>query len=406
MNRYSLSILALLVISLTQGQDLQSYILEAEANNLELQALGYKNDIALEKVNEVNSLPNTELGFGFFVHETETRTGAQKLRFSVRQMMPWFGTITARQNYASTLANVEYENLVLAQRKLRLAVAQSYYILFAIQAKKDVLDDNIKLINTYETIALNAVSVGKASLVDVLKLQMRQNELNRQKELLNQASRKEETAFNHLLNRDPEMNVPLVSDLTIPELDVLNDDDAIELHPELVKYDKLFASVTGAELVNKKESSPNLGLGIEYVSVEARSGLEIEDNGKDMLMPMLNLSIPIFSHKYKSQTVQNNLKQQALLSEKNNRRNQLVDILVAAQSERESARISYQTFSLNIEKAIYSLDLLLKNYEVQSKDFKDLLETQELLFNLEVAKIDALKNYYSQSAIINYLSNQ
>jgi len=406
MNRYSLSILALLVISLTQGQDLQSYILEAEANNLELQALGYKNDIALEKVNEVNSLPNTELGFGFFVHETETRTGAQKLRFSVRQMMPWFGTITARQNYASTLANVEYENLVLAQRKLRLAVAQSYYILFAIQAKKDVLDDNIKLINTYETIALNAVSVGKASLVDVLKLQMRQNELNRQKELLNQASRKEETAFNHLLNRDSEMKVSLVSDLTLPELDVLNDDNAIELHPELVKYDKLFASVTGAELVNKKESSPNLGLGIEYVSVEARSGLEIEDNGKDMLMPMLSLSIPIFSHKYKSQTVQNNLKQQALLSEKNNRRNQLVDILVAAQSERESARISYQTFSLNIEKAIYSLDLLLKNYEVQSKDFKDLLETQELLLNLEVAKIDALKNYYSQSAIINYLSNQ
>ena len=406
MNRYSLSILALLVISLTQGQDLQSYILEAEANNLELQALGYKNDIALEKVNEVNSLPNTELGFGFFVHETETRTGAQKLRFSVRQMMPWFGTITARQNYASTLANVEYENLVLAQRKLRLAVAQSYYILFAIQAKKDVLDDNIKLINTYETIALNAVSVGKASLVDILKLQMRQNELNRQKELLNQASRKEETAFNHLLNRDSEMNVSLVSDLTLPELDVLNDDNAIELHPELVKYDKLFASVTGAELVNKKESSPNLGLGIEYVSVEARSGLEIEDNGKDMLMPMLSLSIPIFSHKYKSQTVQNNLKQQALLSEKNNRRNQLVDILVAAQSERESARISYQTFSLNIEKAIYSLDLLLKNYEVQSKDFKDLLETQELLLNLEVAKIDALKNYYSQSAIINYLSNQ
>jgi len=406
MNRYSLSILALLVISLTQGQDLQSYILEAEANNLELQALGYKNDIALEKVNEVNSLPNTELGFGFFVHETETRTGAQKLRFSVRQMMPWFGTITARQNYASTLANVEYENLVLAQRKLRLAVAQSYYILFAIQAKKDVLDDNIKLINTYETIALNAISVGKASLVDVLKLQMRQNELNRQKELLNQASRKEETAFNHLLNRDSEMNVSLVSDLTLPELDVLNDDNAIELHPELVKYDKLFASVTGAELVNKKESSPNLGLGIEYVSVEARSGLEIEDNGKDMLMPMLSLSIPIFSHKYKSQTVQNNLKQQALLSEKNNRRNQLVDILVAAQSERESARISYQTFSLNIEKAIYSLDLLLKNYEVQSKDFKDLLETQELLLNLEVAKIDALKNYYSQSAIINYLSNQ
>ena len=406
MNKYSFITLAILAIGFAQGQDLQSYILEAEANNLELQALGYKNDIALEKVNEMNSLPNTEFGFGFFVQETETRTGAQKLRFSVRQMMPWFGTITARQNYASTMADVEYENLVLAQRKLRLTIAHSYYKLYAIQAKNDVLDDNIKLIKTFEEIALNAVSVGKATLVDVLKLQMKQNELDRQQELLNQTYRKEATAFNHLLNRDLEMSITMVSDLTLPEQDLLNDDAAIELHPELVKYDKLFASVTEYELVNKKESAPNLGFGIEYVNVEARSGLEFEDNGKDMLMPMVSLSIPIFSHKYRSQTVQNNLTQQALLSEKNNKRNQLIDVLVAAQSERESARISYETFSANIEKAKFSLDLLLKNYEVQNIDFKDLLEIQELLLNLEVAKIDALTNYYSQSAIINYLSKQ
>ncbi len=406
MNKYSFITLAILSISIAQGQDLQSYILEAEANNLELQALGYNNDIALEKIKEANSLPNTDIGFGYFVHENETMNGPQKFRVSVGQMIPWFGTITARENYASTLADVEYENLVLAQRKLRLAVSQSYYMLFAIQAKNDVLDENIRLVKTYESIALNAVSVGKASLVEVLKLQMTQNELNRQKEMLNQTKRKEATAFNHLLNRDLGMSIPLVSDLIMPEQDDIYDDAAIELHPELVKYDKLFESVTGAQLVNKKESSPNLGLGIEYVNVEARKGIELENNGKDMLMPMVSLSIPIFSNKYRSQTVQNNVKQQALLSEKNNKRNQLIDILVEAQSERESARISYETFSANIEKAKFSLELLLKNYEVQNIDFEGLLEIQELLLNLEVAKIDALTNYYSQSAIINYLSKQ
>ncbi len=406
MNKYSFITLAILSISIAQGQDLQSYILEAEANNLELQALGYNNDIALEKIKEANSLPNTDIGFGYFVHENETMNGPQKFRVSVGQMIPWFGTITARENYASTLADVEYENLVLAQRKLRLAVTQSYYMLFAIQAKNDVLDENIRLVKTYESIALKAVSVGKASLVEVLKLQMTQNELNRQKEMLNQTKRKEATAFNHLLNRDLGMSIPLVSDLIMPEQDDIYDDAAIELHPELVKYDKLFESVTGAQLVNKKESSPNLGLGIEYVNVEARKGIELENNGKDMLMPMVSLSIPIFSNKYRSQTVQNNFKQQALLSEKNNKRNQLIDILVEAQSERQSARISYETFSANIEKAKFSLELLLKNYEVQNIDFEDLLEIQELLLNLEVAKIDALTNYYSQSAIINYLSKQ
>ena len=52
------------------------------------------------------------------------------------------------------------------------------------------------------------------------------------------------------------------------------------------------------------------------------------------------------------------------------------------------------------------LDLLIKNFEVQNKNFTDVLDLQELLLNLEVSKIEAVQSYYSQSTIINYLSNQ
>ena len=85
---------------------------------MEIQAYSFRYDVATEKTNEVNSLPNTELGFGVFTSEPETRTGAQKMRFSIKQMMPWFGTITARQNYTSSIANALYEDLVVAQRQL------------------------------------------------------------------------------------------------------------------------------------------------------------------------------------------------------------------------------------------------------------------------------------------------
>ena len=157
----------------TKAQSLESYLQEAEQNSPMIQALELRYNIAKEKVNEVNTLPNTTVAAGYFVSEPETRTGAQRARFSVSQMLPWFGTITARENYASSMAETEYAEIVIAKRKLALSLAQSYYNLYGIQAKQKVLQENIELLKTYETLALTSVEVGKASAVDILKLQIR-----------------------------------------------------------------------------------------------------------------------------------------------------------------------------------------------------------------------------------------
>jgi cobalt-zinc-cadmium efflux system outer membrane protein len=86
------------------AQELQTFILEALTNNPEIKKFELQYRIASEKVNEVNTLPNTEFGLGYFVSEPETRTGAQRFKLSVKQMMPWFGNIAARENYVSSLA--------------------------------------------------------------------------------------------------------------------------------------------------------------------------------------------------------------------------------------------------------------------------------------------------------------
>ena len=51
-------------------------------------------------------------------------------------MLPWFGTITARENYVSSLADAKYEDIVIAKRKLMASVSQSYYNLYAIKQNK------------------------------------------------------------------------------------------------------------------------------------------------------------------------------------------------------------------------------------------------------------------------------
>ena len=60
------------------AQQLETLINEALENNPEIQKFELQYERAAEKVNEVNTIPNTEFGVGYFVSEPETRTGAQR----------------------------------------------------------------------------------------------------------------------------------------------------------------------------------------------------------------------------------------------------------------------------------------------------------------------------------------
>jgi len=386
------------------AQDLATYIQEAEKNNPEIQAFELRYNIAEEKVNEVNTLPNTDVSVGYFVSEPETRTGAQRARFSVKQMLPWFGTITARENYASSMAETQYVDIAIAKRKLALAVSQSYYKLYAIRAKQLVLDKNIELLETYERLALTSVEVGKASAVDVLRLQIRQNELVQQKEVLEQDYLAEQVKFNNLLNRDEDITVSVVEDMFIPDEDALILTENLQLNPELMKYDKLYESVEQSELLNQKESAPNIGFGLDYVPVSERPDMNFVDNGKDIVMPMVTLSIPIFNNKYKSVTKQNELKQLQIQSQKADRLNKLETLLADAQYSRETTRIKFNIQSDNLKQANDAEEILIKNYETGTIDFNDVLDVQELQLKFQINLIESIKGYYIQYALINYLT--
>ena len=387
------------------AQQLQNYIEEALANNPEIQKFELQHRRASEKVNEINAIPNTEFGVGYFVSEPETRTGAQRFKVSVKQMLPWFGTITSRENYVNSLADAKYEDIVIAKRKLMLSVSQSYYNLYANKAKQKVLIENINLLKTYETMALTAVEVGRASAVDVLRLQMRQNDLQQLKEVLQQQFLAEQTNFNNLLNRENKVTVTTVDSLTIPLEDFEINIENLEVHPELLKYDKIYQSIGKSEFLNQKKSSPMIGFGLDYINVEPRPDMTFTDNGKDIVMPMVTLSIPIFNKKYKSVTKQNELEKQEINYQKQERLNSLETLLDKAINERVAARISNNTATKNLNRTKDAEDILIKSYETGTIDFNDVLDIQELQLKFQIGQIEAVKTYYVQSTIINYLVN-
>lgn len=405
MKRLYIILFMLSMFGISNAQQLDVLVDEALANNPEIQTFELKYQVAKERVNEANTLPNTELGVGYFVSEPETRTGAQRFKISAKQMLPSFGAITAGENYINSLADAVYEDITIVKRKLVASVSQSYYNLYAIKEKQVVLDENIELLKIYEKLALTSVEVGKASAVDVLRLQMRQNELKQLRQILEQNYLAELTTFNKLLNRDKNTEVIIVNGLVMPLEGELINSDNLALHPELLKYDKLYTSVEQSELLNQKESNPMLGFGLDYIAVSERPNMDFSDNGKDIVMPMVSVSIPIFNNKYKSKSKQNELKQQEILAQKESRLNTLETLLDKAIKSSNSARISYDTQTKNLKQAKDAETILVKSYETGTIDFNDVLDVQELQLKFQMNQIESIKNYYLQRTIINYLTN-
>ena len=385
------------------AQSLQNYIDEAMLTNPTIQSFELRHKISEEKINEANWIPNTEISAGYFVSEPETRVGAQRARIGFKQMLPWFGTISARENYASSMAEAEYVEVTIAKRKLALSVAETYYLLYEIRAKQLVLAENIQLLETYEQLALTSIEVGKASAVDVLRLQIRQNELVQEKEVLAEQQEGIQAAFNKLLNRNYDLPVATVSSLEIPEDTLVANYDALLLNPELLKYDTLYESVTQSELLNQRDGLPMVGFGLDYLPVSERTDANPIDNGKDVLMPMVSVSIPLFNKRYKSISRQNQLRQQEIETQKLHRLNLLETAFAQAISQRNQARIKFDAQSKNVKQAKDAEEILIKNYETGTIDFNDVLDIQELQLKFQTNQISAIKTYYLQSAIVNYL---
>ena len=265
--------------------------------------------------------------------------------------------------------------------------------------------NNRCLLKTYERLALTSVEVGNASAVDVLRLQIRQNELEQSKEVLNAEYQAEQTLFNNLLNRDENTQVDAYDGFTVPDVDPVFVEGDLQLHPELVKYDKLYELVTKSELLNQKEALPNLGFGLDYIPVTERPAMDFSDNGKDIIMPMVSLSIPIFNNRYKSISKQNELRQQEITAQKAERTNKLETFLSEAINQRDAYRIRFNVQQRNIEKANDAEEILIKSYETGTIDFNDVLDVQELQLKFQTNQIESIKGYYIQSANINYLKS-
>jgi len=396
----------LVLISMgSYSQTLEEYFKIAAENNPGLLSQYKEFEAVLQKVPQVSTLPDPSLSFGYFVSPVETRVGPQKARFSLTQMFPWFGTLKTQGDAVALMAEAKYQSFLDAKNKLYYEVSAAYFPLYELQEWMKIEERNIEILESYKTISNSKFKNGVGTLVDVLRVDIFLKESQTNLEILKKKERPLLATFNKLLNRSDFEPVTISETLEIDMLSFDNGKNSLLVdHPLLNSLELKVKAVEASERAAIKQGFPKIGLGLDYVMVDKRNDMVVPDNGKDVLMPMVTLSLPIFRKKYKAAVKETQLMQESYTLQKTEMTNSLLSNYEMAFFDIEQQTELVLLFDEQITESEQALNLLFTSYGNSGKDFEEVLRMQQQLLKYDKLKITALKQYKIALAKLNYIT--
>ncbi|NHE55935.1 TolC family protein [Cyclobacterium plantarum] len=387
------------------AQTLEDYFQIAAENNPGLLAK-YKNfEAAIQRVTQVSTLPDPNLSFGYFISPVETRVGPQQARFSLTQMFPWFGTLSAQKDAASLLAEAKYQEFLDARNKLYYQVAASYYPLYELEKLISIEAENQRILSSYKEIATVQFQNDKGSMVDALRVDIMLKDATTELSILNQKKKPLETRFNKLLNRDENESIEIIDSLQIKRIiPDFRKDSLLLANPLLEELDLKVQASQAQERAAIKQGLPKFGVGLDYVIVGERTDATISDNGKDVLMPMVTMSLPIFRGKYKAAQNEAQLMQESYEFQKEEVSNRLISSYEMIWFEIQKQLKLIELFEEQIQESEQSLNLLFSAYSNSGKEFEEVLRMQQQILKYQRLKATALSDYHITLAELDYIT--
>lgn len=392
------------------AQTLDDYLKIAAENNPGLQAKYREFEAAIQKVEQVNTLPDPNFSFGYFISPVETRVGPQRARFSLTQMFPWFGTLKAQGDAAALMAEAKYQSFLDARNRLYYQVAAAYYPLYELNQWKEIERENIEILESYKTITNKKFENGAGTMVDFLRVDIMLKDATSNLSILNDKEAPLLTRFNKLLNREEDALVIVEDSLFAQALpDNFRKDSLLTNNPMLEELDLKIASSEASEEVAYKQGLPKFGVGLDYVMVGERTDLASDmaapqDNGKNALMPMVSVSIPIFRSKYKAAVKEAQLMQESYALQKEDFANTLTSNYEMAWFEIQQQQELLELYAQQIQESNQALNLLFTAYGNSGKEFEEVLRMQQQLLKYEKMKATAETQYQIALARLNYLT--
>ena len=178
-----------------------------------------------------------------------------------------------------------------------------------------------------------------------------------------------------------------------------------ERNPKLKVLDFMEAKEKLAVELAKKNFYPDVSLGVDYVQTDRRSDIHPSDNGKDPIVAILSMNIPIWHRKYHAILREAEARRRAVIQERGEKENQLTaDLEMALYGFRDGERKIDLYRDALIPKARQTMNVTQQAYAVDKASFLDFIDAQRVLLEFQLSHERAVANHAQRLAEIEMLT--
>ncbi len=399
--KYKILAFLLMMQLVLNGQSVEELIIQAQEYNPGLKALRLDYEAALQKADQVNDWPDPKVNLALGVLPIETRLGAQRFRIGVSQMIPWKGSLAAKSDAANAMAEVKSYSDEVKEIDIEYAIRNGYATLQFLESKKGIIEERLEVLDALEELAKSAVRAGKGKLSNVLFIERKRESLKANLILIDKKIEQPTVMINRWTGK------PLDTKIVVEqETDALwSKEKAIEFaengHPQFRILENQKTASNAKLALIKYDSKPKIGVGLDYAYIDGRNDVVIPGNGRDVLMPMGSVTIPIHKGRYSAIRQEEAIKQEAI-----DKKTEEMQDMFAAEIE-----LAYSTVEYGDEvirkyeslKAITSetLKLMRTEYASEGTRFEELLRLEMELIDYDLEILNARYDQRLAMAILN-----
>lgn len=449
------------IVAAATNPSLDRYIQLGTTQNPMVQSYWNVYQSTLEKTKRSTYLDDPVLEGGFFVSPMETMTGKQVADIKLMQMFPWFGTLKFAKKESEMMSKMVYESYLDAVRNVVYEIQSNWYQLYRIRAERQLIQQNLVLLSSLEQLTLSTIKGGKstgksvpsssqgnalpnpsvssgnmdnmgnnkqtvaqnpmsmnAGMADAgsggglesyfenrLQLQTYQNKLT----ALDLEESVVSARLNGLMNRPDSLQITVADTLYALPVDahLLNPGaDFFDQHPMLVMLQNEHLSLQYKAQMQQKMGLPMIGLGLNYSILKKDVMSNSSMNGKDMVMPMVSLSLPLNRKKTASLQKETQWLSASTENKMESVQFELRTAYLEALKQYKDAELSIQLLDQNLAYLNQTLEVGIKRFSSGAMSLSDIQNIRLKKIDLELKRIQAVVDFNIAKAQLYKLSGK
>ena len=379
------------------------YIAEAIRNNPALMSEYQAYQAQMANAQGAGVLSDPQLSVGLFPQAMHHVNGKQLATITIMQMFPWFGTLKAGREQMEYKAQEAYQKFREKSLSTAFNVEKQWYSILATQEKVKAVKQKRALLNDIKKVAIylykNYTAGRDTKMSDQLRLDAEEERLKEQTESLETQLTLQKQQFNITLHRQPNAALSLPDSIPLRQMPTFNWTEIERNNPKLAQYSAIQKAFKSQEEQTRAKGMPMIGVGLQYMlNGKVDMPMMPNMNGKDMVMPMVSVTIPIYRKKITSAIHSAQLMERSAAYNYQSQLDALQSTYLSIEQRADDIKRKLKLYESEVSLLNRTLELMQKEYATGATSLTDILQTTRESIDYDLLKAEANAQYNTITA--------